>query len=504
MTHASPGVLEAALLCASLSASFTATALGQPQAEAAERDTAPAQAAAEGSESATEPREAPNEPAREQVPQKARVQAPAARASTGTHAPAAPPPPKQGRAAAVPSLAAVVVEQLPSSAYPEPHTRGLRGGSLWLTLHGYQFPYLPSEAGRTGLRIGLSGSGWVDTSYREVDAGLAAQSADANLNDWRQQGRFVGRLTPTYGTKDGWFVQAQGELVLNGASDTTVPMHAENTDDLFVRIGKWDRADLTAGRFQGWEIYHFGMGLDQNTLERDGARTDQNQPPGIYGVTYLWDRRDGPGKLALHVYPTDYLRFELQAVVGSNANNQLGVRPAGIFDLGWVKLKAGAEYEKQTPRARSPNFQGRIVNRGAGGSLQFVIDPYVEFGVNAAQGLADRYNDSGVLDAGLSETRSSLGGFANGRIYGPLLVGAGVNSTRRNNLKVNATTGEHDVSTHLQAFGAVQVTLFDSFYLKCVAAYADAHFNMLSDDAAQRQDYRNKALSGRLRLMYLF
>jgi hypothetical protein len=337
-----------------------------------------------------------------------------------------------------------------------------------------------------------------------VDSGLATQTGDANLHDWRQQGRFVGRITPTYSTRDGWFVQGQGELVLNGASDTTVAMHGENTDDLFVRVGKWHWADVTAGRFQGWEVYHFGMGLDLNTLERDGARTDRNQPPGIYGVTHLWDRMDGPGKLATHFYPTDYLRFEVLGVVGSNSNNQVGVRPVGILDLGWVKLKLGAEYEKQSPRAQSPNFQNKIENRGVGGALQFVLDPHVEFGFNGAQGLTDNYNNNGVLDAGLSETRTSLGGFVNGRIHGPLLVGAGVNSTRRNNLKTNATTGEHDVSTHLQVFGAIQYTLFDSFYIKMVVAYADAHYNMLSDEAAQRQDYHNRSLSGRLRLMYLF
>jgi hypothetical protein len=56
----------------------------------------------------------------------------------------------------------------------------------------------------------------------------------------------------------------------------------------------------------------------------------------------------------------------------------------------------------------------------------------------------------------------------------------------------------------LQTFGAIQYALFESFYVKAVVAYADAHFNMLSDEAAQRQDYHNTALSGRLRLMQLF
>jgi hypothetical protein len=503
MTHRNfPGLLGSALLCASLSSSFTVVALGQTPSESVEPGAVPLERASDEPTAASEPTSEPPKPESDQAKEKAKDKPAAARNAADTRPPVAPPP-KQEPAAAQVSSSLVVVEQLPGSAYLEPRTRGLRGGSLWLTMHGYEFPYMPAVSGKSGLRIGISGSAWVDTSYRKVNSGLAADG-DANLHDWRQQGRFVGRITPTYSTSEGWFAQGQGEFVLNSASDTTVAMHAENTDDLFVRVGKWLLADITAGRFQGWEIYHFGMGLDLNTLERDGARTDRNQPPEIYGVTHVWDRMDGPGKLAAHFYPTDFLRFELLGVVGSYSNNQMGIRPVGILDLGWVKLKVGAEYEKQTPRAQSPNFQNKIENRGFGGSLQFVIDPYVEFGVNGAQGLTDNYNNSGVLDAGLSETRTSLGGFVNGRIYGSLLIGAGFNSTRQNNLKENATTGDNDVATHIQTFGAIQYALFESFYIKMVVAYADAHYNLLSDEAAQRQNYHNKSLSGRLRLMVLF
>jgi hypothetical protein len=504
MTSRNPRFVRgAALFCASLSASFTVVAFGQTQAENAQPGAAPLGATNDKATAAGEPTAAQPKPESEQRQGEANDKPAADQQAAAARAPVAPPP-MQTQAAVQVSSPPVVVEQLPTSAYLSPRTRGLRGGSLWLTLHGYQFPYLPVAPGKSGLRIALSGSAWVDTSYRKVDAGLEATTADKNLHDWRQQGRFVGRITPTFSTRDGWFAQAQGELVLNSSSDTGVSMHAENTDDLFVRIGKWHLLDITAGRFQGWEIYHFGMGLDLNTLERDGARSDGNQPPGIYGVTYLWDRMDGPGKVAAHLYPTDYLRFELQGVVGSNAANQMGVRPVAILDFGWVKLKVGAEYEKQTPRKQSPNFQGKVENRGLGGSLQFVVDPYVEFGVNAAQGLTDNYNDNGVLQTGLSETRTSLGGFANGRIYGPLLIGAGIHNTRSNNLNTNEQTGDHDVFTHLQAFGAIQYSFLESFYIKMVVAYADGHFNKLSDPPENRQDYHNQALSGRLRLMYLF
>src|SRR5678815_681069 len=51
------------------------------------------------------------------------------------------------------------VERLPPSAYPEEYTRGLYGGSLWMTFHGAQWPYYA----RTG--IGVSGYGWVCLLY---------------------------------------------------------------------------------------------------------------------------------------------------------------------------------------------------------------------------------------------------------------------------------------------------------------------------------------------------
>ena len=71
----------------------------------------------------------------------------------------------------------ISIEQLPAGAYPEatpdggifgksfslgPPTRGIWGGSLWLTFHGLQWPYMP----KTG--VGVSGYAWVDTGYEEI------------------------------------------------------------------------------------------------------------------------------------------------------------------------------------------------------------------------------------------------------------------------------------------------------------------------------------------------
>jgi len=394
--------------------------------------------------------------------------------------------------------AAVEVERLSGEAFPEPQTRGLHGGSLWLTMHGLQWPYMPGPA--ESVSLGFSGSVWVDTSYQSVTSGLP--ETDPSIKEWRQQSRLVLRATPTYNAGDGWFVQGQGEAVLNGAS----PAPGQGfvvADDIYVRAGKWNKFDITAGRIQGWEIYHLGMGLDLNTAERLGARTDLNPPVDLYGLTFLWDRPDGPGRLALHYYPSDILRFELLGQVGSSTLNSLGVRPVGILDLGVLKVKAGAEYRYETPRQDSADREDKIESRGVAGTVQVVLDPYFEGGVAFAHALVDTYNVQGVLDAGRSTTTTSYGMFANARPFDRFLLGVGANYTHEHNLKVDVTGQLNDVRTHLQAFGAAQYALWDQFFIKGVFAYANA-LKKPESDPPPISEFRNKSVSFRLRLMYLF
>jgi hypothetical protein len=87
----------------------------------------------------------------------------------------------------------------------------------------------------------------------------------------------------------------------------------------------------------------------------DTFTTPKLEAPLVYGVTYLYDRPSeglAVGDAALHLYPTEYLRFELSPELGSdnyradNATgdtpwNYLGGRPTLIFDVGWFKLRLG-------------------------------------------------------------------------------------------------------------------------------------------------------------------
>jgi hypothetical protein len=380
------------------------------------------------------------------------------------------------------------VERLPPSAFPAPKVRGIYGGSLWLTFHGLQWPYYP----KTG--IGISGSAWVDTGYETVHRG---NPTEKSIKYQLQQGRLVLRVTPTY--SDGkFFVQGQAELVANKDQSLHQPDVAD-TDDLWIRTGMWNLWDAQVGRFEGWEVYHLGMGLDLNTLERQGALDEALSAPDIYGVTYGFYRAPGIGQAAAHIYPTDYLRFELGTQFGNEAgSNAIGARPVGVLDFGWLKLKAGAEYKVLTDQKEGS--LGKKILRGAGGGIQFIFDPRIEFGVSAAAAITDHTGSDGVLDEKGSVTTVSVGGFLNVRIVGDLIFGGGANYTYLENLHRDPALRRVENFNHVQTFLALQYIVMKQLFIKAVAAHATAEFNPTFGDPI----YTNEMLSGRLRVMYLF
>ena len=342
--------------------------------------------------------------------------------------PPAPPSPIEAAASASPPPAAPAsegggpgpVERLPPSAYPEEYTRGLYGGSLWMTFHGAQWPYYA----RTG--IGISGYGWIDESYQRLKIGEPS-STFSHSQDFLQQGRILLRVTPTYSDGD-FFVQAQAEIVANKDQSQTQPQPGiVDADDVWVRIGKWRQWDLMLGRFEAFEIYHRGMGLDVNTQERLGAFDANSSPPDIYGATFLFDRPGRAGNVAFHLYPRKYLRFELLGQYGGLGQyNEVGGRPAVIYDIGWLKLKAAAEYQWLT--AKPDRDQGEQRNWGFAASAQLVFAPFVEGGVN--YGFADMtfFDQNGNRDSTKTAITSSIGVFANARvvdIIGALASGRG-------------------------------------------------------------------------------
>ncbi len=430
-----------------------------------------------------------------------------------------------------PAAQAPHIESMGPETFPG-SMRGLTGGSLWLepSFHGLQWP----QNARTGL--GLSGMFWVDTGYETIKRSLATLP---NSSMFVGQGRGLLRVTPAY-VHDRFFIQGQAELVGNLCQTASVANTVCNngtftTDDLWIRVGQRNLWDVKIGRFEGWEVYHLGMGLDPNTLERLGAGmfgVDSGtglEAPSIYGVNYMHDRpTDGLAveHAALHVYPLDYLRFELLAKLGTDNYRSdsstgpgavpfsyLGGRPTAIFDIGWLKFKMGAEYQQRTPVLQTLDASSqkkdpveKLVQKGVGASVQFVIDPIVEFGLNAAIG-KQSYTDKTAgnfpqpEDLRRSYTTKSLGGFANLRLADGLLAGAGANWTTQLDGYLATGSTANDYTTHLQGFLALQYLLARQLYIKAVFAYARAKFQPSDINVPV---WNNDMYSGRIRLMYLY
>jgi hypothetical protein len=425
----------------------------------------------------------------------------------GTSRPVIVEPPAPTEAA---SITEVGVQRLPGYAYPEDkdQLRGIAHGSLWLTFHGKQWPYMPSFTGDKRFVIGLSGWGWIDNSYQKFSPwGLNPNIEKDRVRYWRQQARMLLRVTPTYSLGGGHFIQGQVELV--GTGDQTLlrtNIGGQDTDDLWLRVGKWNKWDLMAGRFEGWEVFHLGMGLDFNTFERIGAvgPGEVDNQISFYGLTDNQFRPSGAaGNLAFHYYPLRILRFELLGMSGSFSGPAYGTRPVAILDLGWLKLKGGVEYQKLLS-FNPASDKTDVTSKGVGGAIQFVFAPHVEFGLNAAQGTVWSIDNRGGVSPTGSYTRTSLGAFANvsnGSARHPLLFGVGSLMTwteNQNSIQPNPV----DSYWLYQGFIAAQYVVQGSLYIKLVGGYSRGHWSLAGNDP--RIEFDNEVYSARLRFSFYF
>jgi hypothetical protein len=239
--------------------------------------------------------------------------------------------------------------------------------------------------------------------------------------------------------------------------------------------------------------------MDLYTLERNGATDAIYSVPTIYGVTYAFYRPAGVGSAAFHCYPTKNLRFELGSQFGDQFGyNTMAGRPVAVYDLGWLKLKAGAEYVLENAQAvGDPEV---YEERGAGGAVQFVVDPVVEFGFSGAYGQVDHKKVDGSTDLTGSYDTFSVGGFANARIVEDLLVGAGFNYTYLQDTQFDQTLARDERFFHTQTYAAVQYLVAKKLFVKLVGAYAQGRF----EPNLGALTYQNDMYSARLRLQYLF
>jgi len=405
------------------------------------------------------------------------------------------------------SITEVGVQRLPAYAYPEDLTRGLKHGSLWLTFHGLQWPYMPSFSGGKRFVMGLSGWGWIDNAYQKF-APFPIDNPHLEENRiryWKQQARMLLRVTPTYAIDRDYFIQGQVELV--GTGDQSIQRSAvggADTDDLYLRLGKWNRWDFQFGRFEGWEVFHLGMGLDFNTFERLGAVGPGDPQIGYYGLSDNQFRPPGAsGNFAFHYYPLRILRFELLGLAGNVSNGPAyGTRPVAILDLGWLKFKAGVEYRKLINQQLSN--QTDVTSKGVGAALQFVFLPHLEFGLNAAQGTIWNIDGNGNLLPEASVTRTSVGGFANvsnGHPRHTLIFGVGSLMTWTEDQNP-ITPNPVDKYWLYQGYVAAQYVIHNVFYIKLVAGYSRSHFALAGNEP--RVEFDDEMYSARLRFSFYF
>ncbi len=357
-------------------------------------------------------------------------------------------------------------------------------------------PYYPLDGIQSPIRgdgIHLGGDFWFDAGYEKSQRGLATE---ANLQYWIGRGRFMLDVTATKSWKR-FFIQAKGQMLATIEQIPGVP--AIFVDDAWVRFGMWDLFDLQVGRYEAWEVYHKGEGLERDTLEDQGAYGG----PDIYEVNYAFYRQNGFGAAALHLYPLKWLRFEASGVFGNALGyNSLGIRPAGILDFGWVKLKVATEWRRRTHQEAGKKEWER--DWGVGGGIQFNFDePHkivrFQFGGNAAYGVVDKIDAFDKVDEKGSPDTLSAGGFFNFGFWSAVL-GMGYNYTRQGDRQLNDQTGRNGLFTHQQAFVSFRHPIvLDNLVAKVVFSYARADLRPAFENSRV-----NDMFSVRLRLYMVF
>jgi hypothetical protein len=274
----------------------------------------------------------------------------------------------------------------------------------------------------------------------EIDIGQAKYTFDSptyspeKFYDFR--GRFVMGPTLTHEFGGHYFIRARGEAVA-WLRDAAGSLYQVNVDDVFGQVGDKGLWDLKAGRFFSWRVYHKGLGVDLYTLEDAGAisENDTDNPqaygPHTYEVNAIY-YRERPGKIAFHLYPTNFLGIETVAVYGRESQyNNLGGRAAAIVHFPFLRVSGAAEYRSGFPAIQAlgspdPATGARVECThcgvtnvyGFGGGAEVTIKP-VEIGLNAAQEHTKSYTvKDGTDDPKASNKITSIGG------YGELDVGS--------------------------------------------------------------------------------
>jgi hypothetical protein len=320
---------------------------------------------------------------------------------------------------------------------------------------------------------------WLDTGYmKQQNQQVGSYDKDVNY----AQGRFV--LGVSYRRDMGpLFAEARAQFVAFD-NEFTKSQYEPHTQDAFVRVGGrlWD---VQVGRFLAWEPYYRGNGIDRYTAEENGALGG----PSMYRLDYALGYKDEAGQGAFHLYPVDWMAFELGAVYGQESSqNNLGVRPVLALRRFGFLLIGGWEYVKQRPQDSSNKvkqnengFAGRLAYTFAGTTL----------GVNVSHVNVDAWQIDGEVNGTQTFDKTSMGGYVESEFHNNV-VGAGYHYTTSDNKK-----GESNA--HHQSFLSYGYRLpVPGLTISGILGFARAAI----EDADAKSSWENDVTSFRVRVRY--
>jgi hypothetical protein len=330
--------------------------------------------------------------------------------------------------------------------------------------------------------IQFDGFFWVDTGYMERSN---AQSGQYDQSAAYMQGRFVLGAT-YYQEKRDLFGLARVQF-LGLVNEYSKSQYEPHTLDAYLQAGFKNKFDVQLGRFLAWEVYHRGQGIELYTAEEAGALDG----PTLYWLNRTRGHHNEAGQAAIHLYPWEFLKFEVAGVYGQESNqNNFGVRPVVDFSVGGLQLIGGYEYLTKKPQTNADKVENEL--HGAAAKLQYRF-PIVTAGANIAYTDVSTLDINGDKDAASTYTKMSAGGFVDIDFW-INSIGLGYHHTTQDN-------EQKETTTHDQMFVSYLIQLpIDGLALKAVYGFATAEI----EDSDADSKWTNNMNSFRVRASYDF
>ena len=328
--------------------------------------------------------------------------------------------------------------------------------------------------------LDLQGTFWIDTGYLDR-ANAQAGQYDQVAN--YMQGRFI--LAGTYTARLGEYYAAARLELLGLVNEYAKSQYEPHTLDAYVRAGH-ARWDVTVGRFLAWEVYYRGQGIELYTAEEAGALG----APTLYLLDFTRGHKNEAGQAAIHVYPFDFLAFELAGVYGQENNqNCVGFRPVASVTVGPARLIGGFEYLRQVPQTEADKVEG--TSMGAAGRLEVAILPSIVVGADVSWADIERLDIQGLMDTDHTLNKVSVGGFADIGFW-KSSVGLGYHRTMQDNEQGEANTHDQLFVSYLQRLP------IEGLSLKAVYGFARGHI----EDVDTGAEWENDMHSFRVRALF--